>query len=428
MLNRERGTAHVNLYFFLVLLLLFMGTLFFGYSQLQRADLAEADRVAAASEAQTAERDRLQYQHYAEAITGAVGLEGEWTDTFNYADIGDGSTPDPLQAHSNPTEVTARMSDLARRLGIPESQAASLPQLIDQVLIEHGRLTDSTASLESDRKQAQTDAATARTAFSEANATMKGEFDALSASFTSSTESLEQTVSDQESTIESQQDEIRQKNDEIATLNDQHATALIALRKERDRFVGQLAAVQSKLRLINPPDQADGEIITASAKTQLAWVNLGRRDMLQLGTQFRITDTAGTLKGYGRVTKTEQDRAELQLFDVVDSVRDPILQGDKLFNALYSPNLKRDIALIGRFTYPYSKSMLKIQLEELGNKVHDKVQLGVDLVIVGLQDPNEDGSGLKPVDEIEGYQEAMAFNIEVITVQQIRDLLRLGSN
>ncbi len=428
MLNRERGTAHVNLYFFLVLLMLFMGTLFFAYSQLQRADLAVADRAAAIKVQQIAERDTRQLSNYAEAITAAVGLAGEWTDTFNYTDIGDGSTPAPLQGYSTPADVSSRMVKLAVELSIPESQASSLAQLIDQVLIEHDRLVDNVASLDSDRKQAQTDAATARSTFSDANATMKSEFDALSSTFTSATESLEQTVSDQESTIDSQQDEIRQKNDEISTLNEQHAAVLITLNKDRYRLFGQLAAVQSKLRLINPPDQSDGQVITASAKTQLAWIDLGRRDMLQVGTQFRITDPSGRLKGHGQVTKTEQDRAELRLFDVVDAVRDPILQGDQLFNALYSPNLKRDIALIGRFTFPYSKSMLKVQLEELGNKVYDKVQLGVDLVIVGLQDPNEDGSGLKPVDEIEGYQQAMAFNIEVITVQQIRDLLRLGSN
>jgi hypothetical protein len=97
-----------------------------------------------------------------------------------------------------------------------------------------------------------------------------------------------------------------------------------------------------------------------------------------------------------------------------------------LFNALYSPNLKRNVAMIGRFSHPYTKPMIKTLLERLGNKVYNKVEVGVDLVIVGLQQPNEDGSGLEPVEKTPGYLAAQQLGCEIITIQKIRDLLKLG--
>ena len=115
----------------------------------------------------------------------------------------------------------------------------------------------------------------------------------------------------------------------------------------------------------------------------------------------------------------------MNLLDVADR-HDPIAEGDKIFSPIYGANLKRSIALIGRFSYPYTKPMIKKILEDLGNEVKDDVNAKVDLVIVGMQDPSDDGVGLKPIEEIPGYKEAQKYHIELITIHKIRHLLKLG--
>ena len=51
MQNREHGAAHINIYYFLVLMIMFLGALWFGYVQLtHNNDLAKAAAKAQASE------------------------------------------------------------------------------------------------------------------------------------------------------------------------------------------------------------------------------------------------------------------------------------------------------------------------------------------------------------------------------------------
>jgi hypothetical protein len=178
-----------------------------------------------------------------------------------------------------------------------------------------------------------------------------------------------------------------------------------------------------------PPQQADGGVISASMLASRGWVNIGRKDMLLRGTKFKIMNAAGTkLKGFGEVITTEQDRAELRLYGVVDRIGNPISKGDQIFNDIYSPNMKRNVAMIGRFSYPYTKPMIRKILEQLGNKVHDDVRVGVDMVIVGLQDPTETGDALKPIEDTPGYKKAQVLHCEIVTISKIRDLLKLGDD
>ena len=67
-------------------------------------------------------------------------------------------------------------------------------------------------------------------------------------------------------------------------------------------------------------------------------------------------------------------------------------------------------------------------LEQLGNTVYDEVRVGVDMVIVGLQDPTETGDALKPIEDTPGYKQAQVLHCEIVTISKIRDLLRLGDD
>ena len=113
------------------------------------------------------------------------------------------------------------------------------------------------------------------------------------------------------------------------------------------------------------------------------------------------------------------------MFGVVDRY-DPVVRGDIVVNELYSPHVKRNIALIGRFSYPYPKPEVKRLLERLGNKVLDKVGIDCDLVVVGNDTVSEDG-GLNDITTSEEYKFAENQRIEIITLSKIRHLLKLSN-
>ena len=142
----------------------------------------------------------------------------------------------------------------------------------------------------------------------------------------------------------------------------------------------------------------DAMVIEASQAAGRAWINIGRNDMLAVGTTFRITgpDADDGVKAHGTVRRIENDRAELIVTGVQDRFNF-VARGDEVHNDLYSPNVRRNVYLLGRFGHPYSKPMVKKLLEKLGNSVSDKIGPGVDLVLVGSDEINEDGSGFTPI-------------------------------
>ncbi len=156
-------------------------------------------------------------------------------------------------------------------------------------------------------------------------------------------------------------------------------------------------------------------------------IDLGRKDMLQPGTIFQIKNpNEPSIKGYAKVTRVEQDRAEVMLYDLADKVGDPIRDGDQLYNDLYSPgaNSKRKICLLGRFGYPYHKPQLEALLKNLGNTVVAKMEPGVDTVILGDDEVNESKDGMVPVQDSDDYKFANQLGVEFVPMRKIRDIVK----
>lgn len=74
----------------------------------------------------------------------------------------------------------------------------------------------------------------------------------------------------------------------------------------------------------------DGKIIVAKAGVTAAFINLGRKDMLQPGTIFRVLNKNSTVvKAYATVVRVEQDKAEVTLSEVRDPLTDAVREGDE---------------------------------------------------------------------------------------------------
>ncbi len=447
MQNRERGAAHINIYFFLVLLVMFLGTLWFGYINMTEAKVARVDAADADIKRINAELKTMMLEHYVKEISTVIGERGDWSDAkdFNYTTRLESkwkgrfgpdvkiptriTAPSKLTDVSDPEMVKTKLRNLAVSLKFDAVQATPIAPFLGLIKNLHDANLAKVTKAQSDVQVAQTKTSTLANTFRASDAQHASKLAKLQSDYTKSMNDLRNANGQQNIRIQAVQAEVKKTNDEKADMQLAHQVVVKGLNKEAQRNHGQMAALQARNAMRRPPQQSDGSVISASMVANRGWINIGRKDMLLRGTKFRIMNPSGTkVKGHGEVISTKQDRAELRLYGVGNRVAHPITKGDQIYNDLYSPNMKRKVAMIGRFSYPYTKPMIRKILEQLGNTVYDEVRVGVDMVIVGLQDPTEIGDALKPIEDTPGYKQAQVLHCEIVTISKIRDLLQLGDD
>ena len=95
-----------------------------------------------------------------------------------------------------------------------------------------------------------------------------------------------------------------------------------------------------------------GEITWVSLPNKTVWINRGRADSLQRQTRFTVysgespNSATAVKKGIVEVTRIVADhQAECRIVD--DKLTDPMMSGDKVFTALWSPGQQNHFALTG---------------------------------------------------------------------------------
>ena len=282
--------------------------------------------------------------------------------------------------------------------------------------------------LEANGKTLQTQVSTAQDAVSEADRQKSAEVAKLDTEKNELRQMIDAEYNKLKVTIDGLRDEVQQRREELDAAKEEHASQVVAMNNEMNMLRARISAQSELTKLINPPEEPDGSVLSASQAAGRGWIDLGKKNMLPRGTVFKITAPDGEqVKGYGRVSKVEYDRSEIEIFDLVDRYN-PIAKGDRISNSVYSPDVRRNIFLLGRFSYPLTKPMVRLALEKLGNKVHDQVGPGVDLVLVGADTLNEEGDGFTPVTESDDYKQALSLQIEIATLNKVRDFLTLGDD
>lgn len=427
MRTRERGAAHINIFFFLVMLVMFLGALGFGYMQL--TDNVKLQEVVASSEKaqEQLKMDVVVRDHYIEDVRKVLGEPGTYNgrDGFHY-DTENGAVVNPLENVSTPANIKNTVSAFAGQTRIPESLSSPLSSLLAEAkkTIDNKQTESDNLKTQNTALQGQVDAANTQVA--NANSQKQTEVQKLNQDHNDLRQTINGEYQKQKDLINNVRQELQTRREEMDAQKEQHAQQLLAKNKEINFLKARVDAARRLTDLVNPPQEPDGRVISSSQAAGRAWVNIGRKEMLPRGTVFVITSPdKGVVKGFGRVSKVEYDRSEITLFDTVDKF-DPIVQGDLIANDLYSPNVRRNVYLMGRFSYPLNKPQVKMILEELGNKVHDKIGPGVDLVLVGSDTLNDESDGFIPVTETQDYKDALFLGIEIATLNKVREFLKLG--
>lgn len=421
--NRQSGAAHVPIMFFLILLVMFLGALGFGYVTLTRNGELQKQLSTAQADAAVLRNKSFLVEHYIEDIGRVIGKPGKYEGRAGSVALYNGASLDyPMVM--NPAEVKKVMDDACANAGV--SAASSLENVLGAMVTHTSQLSQRIKDIEVERDRALTEKGelenkfqTATASHSQASNTWRQNLEQARAEFTNAT-------ADKDRTIGSLQEGLRGKADELTTVKEEATAVEKGLRKEVAKRDMQVSAMVARNAMRNPPDVADGKVIAAQAGVPSAFINLGRKDLLKEGTVFRIKNPhSEAIKGYATVTRLEDERAQVELSGLVDPIGDSVRAGDLLFNDLFSPRVTRTIYLMGRFSAPYNKPELTLLLRRLGNKVVDKMAPGVDTVILGNDPINEAGDGFVSVQESDEYKLASDLRVEFAYLNTIRDLIKL---
>lgn len=423
--TRQSGAAHVPILFFLILLVLFLGALGFGYVTLTKNNELEQQIASARQDADTAKGQVLIRDHYIADIGEVFKLPGTYNGRPQVSkEDYKNQTLEGVSGVMDPTAVRQKLESFARQVEVSNSNG--LDDLFGAVNGRVEALKKREADIAADRDKIAQEKATIDANFARATNDHSSAQQNLRDQLNQTSQTFNAQVADVRNLLDSTRQNLRDKIDEADKAREAFTSEKKALNHELGKVRSQNTALNSKLDLIPPPDKADGKVIAARNNVAKAWIGLGRKDMLQPGTIFRVKNpNSDAVKAYATVGTVEQERAEVTLSGVVDPVGDQVREGDLLFNDLYTPNLPRNVYLMGRFSYPYNKPELEKLLTNLGNKVHHKMEPGVDLVILGNDSITEEGDGFIPVTDTAEYKEALNLGVVFAPLHKIRDLIKL---
>ncbi|MCB9887517.1 MAG: hypothetical protein H6838_18650 [Planctomycetes bacterium] len=409
--------------FFLILLVMFLGALGFAYVKLTENGELIKQRNEAKAEAETARKKSFLVEHYIEDIGRVIGKPGKYEGRpQSKALYGDATLENALLM--NPAEVQKLLDDACQAAGV--SKASGLENVLGAMTTKVGQLGQRVKDIESERDKAMADKTEVDRKFVSATADATSRARDFSQKLEQTTSEFEAAKQDKERTIANLTQNLNDKRDELATTKEAATTREKELNGEIRKHQMQNSALVARDAMRNPVDTADGKVLAARSGIPTAFINLGKKDMLQPGTMFRVKNpNSAAVKAYGTVTRVEEERAEIALTGVVDPIGDAVREGDLLFNDLYTPRVSRTIYLMGRFSAPYNKPELTDLLKRLGNKVVTKMGPGVDTVILGDDPLTEEGDAFAKITDSVEYKEALDLRVEFAALRKIRDLIKL---
>lgn len=420
--NRQSGAAHVPMMLFLLLLIFFLAAVGFAWmNQTKNNELL--DRVAKVeAENNSLKAKSLLYDHYVADIGNAVGKAGKYAGraSTEYS----GHTLDGVEGVMSPEDITKTFDKALEMVGLGSSKGletvlGSLTTLIAQ---QKDRIRD----IELARDEAL--ATQAKTA--DELRKKSGEFETKAKWYSDEIakvrSELEASHSRTQATLTATAANVETQAKEKLAIQDaatQREGELLKMISERDNRIQGLSQRETLRR---PMAEADGTIIAARKGVPTAFINLGRKDLLQSGTIFQVrAPNSTTVKCKATVVSVGEDRSEIALSAFADEAGDYARDGDQLYNDLYSPRMVRRIYLMGRFSEPYNKEPLANLLRRLGNTVVDKMGPGVDTVILGDDPLNEAGDGFARVADSAEFKQAVELKVEMVNLNTVRELIKL---
>lgn len=422
--NRQSGAAHVPIMFFLILLVMFLGALGFAYvQQTQNGEVVNAKNAALAQAKELREKDLL-IRHYIEDIGNTIGKFGKYEGRAGSVELYNGASIADYPKVMDPKEIAKVMTDATTnaKVSVTSSLENLLSALVTKLNTQEQRIKD----VELEKDKALADKMSGDSRFTQVSSTAQTAATDNSTNLEQARSDFEAAKSARDRQITALQTNLNSKISELTTYKEEALAREKALNGRIGLLQTQLSAMSEQMAMRQPPNVADGKILVAKNGIPTAFINLGRKDMLQPGTVFRIkAANGGEVKGYCEVTRIEDERAEVRLYNFSDPIANYATEGDLLFNDLYTPRVTRTMYLMGRFSAPYDHEQVTNLLRRLGNKVVTKMGPGVDTVLLGNNPVNEAGDGFASVQDSPEFKLANELRVEFTYLARIADLIKL---
>jgi len=420
MMDRQSGSAGtINIYFFLIVLALFMGSVAYAYHLFTQNESMESEIKQLAVQQRTLEGRHLLQKDYLEELSAAIGVTGEYAGRPGVSAARYGAT---ITSTVDPALLKSRKQAFATEMNVPNLDG--LEGLFAALTGSAQAMQNQVAAAKNAESVANSMRGSAEAALARVNATFRDEQGVFSDVVSADTTRFSTINAERQTAIGRLQTRIQEVAGELAKANEARLEEVRTLTEVANRLIGHNTSAVEKLRLRESYDGPDGQVTADLSGVDTVVINLGRKDNLVPGVVFRFREPNNdAVKGYGTVTSVDQETARVKVHDLTDP-RNPVVRGDKLFHDLYTPNVRRNVYLMGRFGYPYDRDRIEAQLRALGNRVAETFEPGVDLVLVGQEVLNAEGNGFMAVESTDEYSKALSLGVEFVDLKDVRDLLR----
>lgn len=186
------------------------------------------------------------------------------------------------------------------------------------------------------------------------------------------------------STLEAEVTKLTQSKTDLAKAQN---SALLDLSNKLNSVDTQLKELVKQEAIFHDLTEAQGRIVDPHQDSHFAFLNLGARDRLVRGLKLIVfvREPGGNVRWKGEVEVKDiyPESAKVSITETVDMM-DPIIEGDLVFNPLFSTTRPKKVALVGEFTRTkYNKEAAIKRIQNLGSIVQDMVTDETDFVIVG---------------------------------------------
>ena len=408
--SRRREAGAVNATWLIVVMILWLGTLYLLY--VANDSIAGADERAAT------------------AVAARNDWESRWDDlNTDFSDLSkivgyrdDGT----IGAKSDATSVTMELEAVTAALGdVVGSANVTLDDAVTK-LLENRQSTISTLTLakaDFERERLARQAAEQKTVTIES--TYKSQIDSLTQQLADAQDALDRQASNDQGRIDDITDENTSLDSDKRAAERSLADTEDAARKAASQSAAHILALAPKRAPVQP-DEPDGKLMLVGPNGDVAWIDLGDDQGLTAGTRFELLrrGKAGRLVSRGQVEVREvnDNNAMVGLIGEVD-VRDPMLPGDLVRNPHFHKSRSLHFYLLGDFPLTLSKEFVTQRLAEMGSKVDGSVGTSTDVLVLGEESLSE-GDDAVPLTDTDAYRTAEKFGIRIILLPELASYLR----
>lgn len=334
---------------------------YFGYDG-QGALIAERDKLKKEAVAEKKEQDwqRLQALFYKinagyakdTDVTDFAELVGRY-DKAPAALIGEGQ-----RAQAEKTDFDDKRDLFRKRLGEDpvkakatfKDQVEKLTQERDQAVKAKEDAQKAQATAVADAQTAKQDLDKARKDFEARVAALQGDLDKVRAAKSEEFRKLMAMNEEYQKTSVDVKDTGSKKEKEF---KDQVA-GLQKTIGEMDNKIKKLEERLASTVKMEDLEQPKGSIVTVDRTGNTIYIDLGSADRVREGLTFSIAGRGANGKGQGKIKGSLEvvsivgpHLAKARITDVADPNRDPILNGDLLFNLAWNPSMRERVAIAG---------------------------------------------------------------------------------